>query len=461
MQLTLGTYIPIDSIKITGLNPRKNFDDESMKELAKSIQNHGILEPIIVRPKGNHYELVAGERRLRAAKMVGLDKVPVIIREYTDEQMMEIMLMENLQRKDLTPIEEAHALQKIIASGIKKEDLAKRIGKSESWVSKRLRLLELPEELQKLVDEGRLTIEQALKIVPFAKWPVIKFILKEIKNTLEGDLAKGYLASDDIDWILSRAVENRTYALNLDFFGYTLKDVQEYFDFSECKNCKAPIKYNDSRICLHKECFSMKLKEAKRKLREAKEKELEEMKQKSIVDLDKIGYGNYVELADTWDAPKFDTSVCENCPHKKMGIRWNGEKVPVCLNPSCFREKQEKAEEEIKRRIRETIETVKKNLETVRITKLHTNGLRIVLLKLVDEVGIDPLEVLQPWNPPEKWEKLIDQLNDEQLVQAIIRAVVLDDLTQLEWGENLDELLIKKYLPELMEKHETVHNGGG
>jgi len=445
VQLTLGTYIPIDLIKITGLNPRKNFDDDSMKELAKSIQNHGILEPIIVRPKGNHYELVAGERRLRAAKMVGLDKVPVIIREYTDEQMMEIMLMENLQRKDLTPIEEAHALQKIIASGIKKEDLAKRIGKSESWISKRLRLLELPEELQKLVEESRLTIEQALKIVPFAKWPVIKFILKEIKNT-----------SNDIDWILIHAVQNRTYALNLDFFGYTLKDVQEYFDFSECKNCKAPIKFNNSRICLHKECFSMKLKEAKRKLREAKEKELEEMKQKSIVDLDKIGYGNYVELADTWDAPKFDVSVCESCPHKKMGIRWNGKKIPVCLNPSCFKEKQRKAEEEIKKRIRETIKTVKKNLETIRITKLHTNGLRIVLLKLIDEIAeTNPWEILKPWNPPKEWKKLIDRLNDEQLAQAIIRAVVLHDLTNLEWWGNTDRLLVKKYLPELMEKQKN------
>ena len=138
--------------------PRKNFEEESMEELAESIRQFGVIQPLLVQKKGNHYEIVAGERRWRAAKLAGLREVPVMIREYTDQEVMEIALIENIQRENLNPIEEAKAFMRLIQEfHLKQEDLAKRVSKSRAAIANRMRLLKLALTVQEMLAEGKLS----------------------------------------------------------------------------------------------------------------------------------------------------------------------------------------------------------------------------------------------------------------------------------------------------------------
>ncbi|UOQ44764.1 ParB/RepB/Spo0J family partition protein [Halobacillus salinarum] len=139
--------------------PRKQFSDEAIDELKQSIQEHGILQPIIVRKSIKGYEIVVGERRYRAAKEAELEKIPALIRELTDDQMMELALLENLQREDLTPIEEAWAYQSLIKElGLTQDQLAARLGKSRSHIANLVRLLSLPSDVMGKINEGTLSM---------------------------------------------------------------------------------------------------------------------------------------------------------------------------------------------------------------------------------------------------------------------------------------------------------------
>ena len=156
--------IPTTSLKIGEIEPnkeqpRKDFDDEALAELADSIREHGVLQPLLVRPMINgRYQIVAGERRWRASRMVGLTEVPVVIREMTDTEAMELALIENLQRKDLNIIEEALGYKTLMETyGFTQEKVAQRVGKSRPAVANALRLLSLPSSVEKMVREGQLS----------------------------------------------------------------------------------------------------------------------------------------------------------------------------------------------------------------------------------------------------------------------------------------------------------------
>lgn len=142
--------------------PRKNFDQDALTELADSIQQNGLIQPILVRPFGGEYQIVAGERRYQAAKLAGLDEVPVVIRDISDEDMLKLALIENLQRSDLNPMEEAQGYKALMdQEGLTQEQLAEVVSKSRSAVANALRLLRLPEDLQVWVREGRLSAGHA------------------------------------------------------------------------------------------------------------------------------------------------------------------------------------------------------------------------------------------------------------------------------------------------------------
>lgn len=165
--------------------PRKDFDDETLAELADSISQHGILQPLLVRPIfGGGYQIVAGERRWRAARMAGLTTVPAIIRELDDEQVMEIALIENLQREDLSPLEEAMGYQSLMDSyDMTQEEVAKIVGKSRSAVANVLRLLKLPEEVQSLIRSGQVSAGHGRALLSFPddteKIAVAKRVIEE------------------------------------------------------------------------------------------------------------------------------------------------------------------------------------------------------------------------------------------------------------------------------------------
>jgi ParB family chromosome partitioning protein len=139
--------------------PRKLFEQEAIEELKQSIEEHGILQPLIVRKTIKGYEIVVGERRFRAAKEAKLDTVPVVIRELTEQQMMELAVLENLQREDLTPLEEAAAYQMLMEKlKMTQEELSKRLGKSRPHIANHIRLLSLPAKIQELITEGKISM---------------------------------------------------------------------------------------------------------------------------------------------------------------------------------------------------------------------------------------------------------------------------------------------------------------
>jgi len=155
--------IAIDELRSNPYQPRKVFDEDKLQELADSIKEHGIFQPIIVKKSSiKGYEIIAGERRVKAAKMAGLSVVPAIIRDFTDQEMMEIALLENLQRENLNSIEEANAYKSLIDSlGITQEELASRLGKSRSHITNMLGLLNLPEEVKDLIVDGKISQSHA------------------------------------------------------------------------------------------------------------------------------------------------------------------------------------------------------------------------------------------------------------------------------------------------------------
>ena len=146
--------------------PRKHFDTEALEGLAQSIKTYGIVQPLIVRRVGDRYSIIAGERRYRAARMAGLKTVPVVVKEYSDAELMEVSLVENLQREDLNPIEEAQAMQMLMSEhNLTQEELSARLGKSRSAVANTLRLLTLPESVRALVESGELSSGHARCLV--------------------------------------------------------------------------------------------------------------------------------------------------------------------------------------------------------------------------------------------------------------------------------------------------------
>lgn len=151
-------FLNISEIEPNLTQPRKMFDEEQLSELAESIRRYGVLQPLLVQKKGERYELIAGERRWRAAKLAGLREVPVIVRDYTKQQTMEIALIENVQRADLNPIEEAKAYQMLIQEfGLRQEDVAERVAKNRATITNSMRLLKLDERVQEMLIQNRIT----------------------------------------------------------------------------------------------------------------------------------------------------------------------------------------------------------------------------------------------------------------------------------------------------------------
>ncbi|MBR2957246.1 MAG: ParB/RepB/Spo0J family partition protein [Clostridia bacterium] len=179
--------LKLNEIEPNKNQPRKNFDDEALSELSASIQKHGVIQPLLVRPlPGGNYQLVAGERRWRASRMAGLTEVPVVIRELSDEDAAALALIENLQREDLDPIEEAEGYKYLMDNyALTQEEAAQRVGKSRSAVANLMRLLALPTDVLALVSEKKLSAGHARTLLPLEDAALIKQFADEI-------IAKGY-----------------------------------------------------------------------------------------------------------------------------------------------------------------------------------------------------------------------------------------------------------------------------
>lgn len=182
---TSNTTLALADIKPNPYQPREIFDEEKLKELADSIKEHGVFTPVLVRRAAGGYELVAGERRVKAAEMAGLSEIPAIIVDFDDDQMAEISLLENIQRENLTAIEEAKGYKTLIdRRGYTQEELGKRVGKSREHIANTMRLLVLPESVQKMVEEGTLTPGQVRPLITVDYEDIEKFAQKIAKENL-------------------------------------------------------------------------------------------------------------------------------------------------------------------------------------------------------------------------------------------------------------------------------------
>jgi len=175
--------ITLNELRPNPYQPRKNFQKEAIQELAASIKEHGILQPLIVRKSIKGYEIVAGERRYRAAKEAHLEKVPAVVRELNEQQMMEFALLENLQREDLNPMEEAVAYQMLMDElNVTQEQLAKRLGKSRPYIANYVRLLTLPSFVQEMIADGNLSMAHGRTLLTIKDEEKLKSLLKRIEK---------------------------------------------------------------------------------------------------------------------------------------------------------------------------------------------------------------------------------------------------------------------------------------
>jgi len=193
----------IEEIKPNSFQPRKNFDPEKLAELAASIKEHGVIQPVIVRPDTEGYELVVGERRLRACKQMGINTIPAVIKTLTDEEMTEIALIENIQRHDLNPVEEARAYKRLMVEfGLTKDEVAKKVGKSRPFIANFLRLLQLPEEILDFLDKGILSVGHVR--------PLLTIDNKSLQIELANKIIENKLSVRNAEELAKKAQKNIT-----------------------------------------------------------------------------------------------------------------------------------------------------------------------------------------------------------------------------------------------------------
>ncbi|SDN84592.1 chromosome partitioning protein, ParB family [Desulfonauticus submarinus] len=176
-------FLDLTLISPNPKQPRQNFNSESLQELAKSIKSEGVLQPILVRPVGDRYEIVAGERRFRASQLVGLEKIPAIVKNLEDKEALLLALIENIHREDLNPIEQARALSKLKEEfQLSQEELAQKVNLSRSQVANLLRLLSLPEHIQKLIEAGKLSAGHGRTLASIKDPIQLEQLVQEILN---------------------------------------------------------------------------------------------------------------------------------------------------------------------------------------------------------------------------------------------------------------------------------------
>ena len=170
--------VPVEDIEPSPYQPREHFAPGPLEELARSLRAGGVLQPIIVRRKGDHYELVAGERRLRASKMAGLERIPALVRTLSDQEALEVSLLENVQREDLNSIEQARAYQRLSSEfALTQEEIADRTGKDRTTIANLVRLLRLPKEIQGMIEQGKLTAGHARALLRLEDSPGVLMVL--------------------------------------------------------------------------------------------------------------------------------------------------------------------------------------------------------------------------------------------------------------------------------------------
>ena len=345
--------IPVEFIRISHENPRQSFDVDALNELAESIRAHGILEPLIVRIVDGGYELIAGERRLRAAQQLELNDVPCVVRDVDDRTARELRLLENLQRQDLTPLEEASAIKELLADGGTQAELAKKLGKSQTWISQRLKLLALPEQALALVVSGDITPKHALVLAPLADYPaIIAGVVANLSETIDNGNS---VTVDGMDEIIGESLEDMewdpvddpdikeglVFPVQPQLGDHRLRHLTPYLDLEPCDKCPRTISFlyygNEVTDCLDLPCLKKKLDQAKLDFAEFQKQQAKELGVKGVIDPNQLridGVAQFRTLRS--NIPEFDQSICNNCEKRKSDSRFPEYGEYLCLDPVCY-----------------------------------------------------------------------------------------------------------------------------
>ena len=240
------TEIPLEELRSNPYQPRKNFDEESLKELASSIKMHGVFQPIIAKKSIKGYEIVAGERRVKASKLAGLTTIPAIIKDFTDEEMMELALLENLQRENLSALEEAEAYYNLKENlNLTQDELAQKVGKSRSHVTNMLGLLNLPAEIKDDIIKGELSMGHARVLSKLEnKDQALSLAERVIKENLSVRKLEELTSSNE-DYHRKKEITKRKAKDNE--FSYLINDLEEKLDTKvRIKNNKLEISFNNT-----------------------------------------------------------------------------------------------------------------------------------------------------------------------------------------------------------------------
>jgi len=422
--------VAISDISLTGWNPRKNFNKDALDELKKSIKEHGILEPLVVRPHNGSYQLVAGERRYRAAKELGLEKVPVVVQHLDDRSVKEIMLLENLQREDLSPLEEAEALQVLLQDGTTQEELGKKLGKSQAWIANRVRLLQAPDELKDLLISREISPKHVITLLPFTEYATFKKdILPKLREVIK---EKGRISVKALEELIEDTItsygNDNVFCLDKPSFEY--EKYANFLDLSDCNGCKHAVTYKfwddtDRRYCLNRRCWKDKVNIAKQKYE--KERQKQRVKHNNrLVDTAELDWDEYEFL----DHAEWDTTECMTCDSRAMST----DNKDICMDPECYkkkrgdwtREQNKKAREEEKR----TYEELDNKLSQIK--ELGEKELRFIVRKLASQLWAESVKkALKPWGKvakEEDREKIYKNIPADELPIAVLRLVIINEI---------------------------------
>ena len=348
--------IPIKDIIPNPKNPRKTFDYKELEKLAQSIREVGILQPLVLVPGeegelGLPLRIVAGERRWRAAQLAGLCSVTALIRKLTPAQEAEVMLIENLQRQDLSPIEEAQAYQELLREhNYTQEALGEKIGVSQGHIANRLRLLRLPDSIQDNISRKILSAGHANALLRLEKFPAL---MKKAAKVIAEEQVPVAKANETIKKII--AVEGRPL-----FLDYNNKPE---FKTADCEKCEFMLLGNrhsyDSvqPYCAKPSCWDKKQQQVKRDRELALADRVQKMaKKQGVVELDKLSYDQYEEFVE-YKTKDIDLAECEGCEHKKPAKKsYKDELTEACFQPSCFKKKQAAATREKNKVVRNILQ---------------------------------------------------------------------------------------------------------
>jgi ParB family chromosome partitioning protein len=451
--------VDISLVEISGANPRKDVKGESFKELKASIAEHGILEPLVVRPKGAKYELVAGERRLTAAKELKLETVPVTIRQLDDHTARVIMLLENLQREDLQPLEEAAALQELLipydtpigTPHMTQEELAKKLGKSQPWIANRLRLLKAPEKLKEYLISGQMTPQHLIVLLPYCDKEA--FTAQVLRKFDEKKGYRGSVTVEDLRKVVQDVLldDSGKYALKPDKkdMGWHMEQLAKDMDLDECKGCekttmieveddydhvhKKAIKHK-YRICLESECFRPRVAGARKDIKDRQELKVERAIKSGAIKTRELKHG--VDYK-TWDYAHIPSAWCKGCPKLQKAVDdqrvLDGAREKICLKPRCLEEREAYYRHETKdllKRVRAAQAVSEKIFMKERQAGLNKQQLQLIIGALVSD--------RYDGTPRMK----TDNLNEKQLEENLLKTAIQRESRDLECGDDVEQKVL-------------------